>query len=468
MSAALVWILFPFGVGVVLLPLLRYRRMVYIVAAAVTALLAILAATVTINVPIELGIASLKIEPSFSILGRRLVLDQFDQTILAVINLFALFWLIGGLYSRVSSILAPAALMIPALSIATLAVEPFLYSALLIEGMVLVSIPLLSAPFSEPRPGVVRYLVFQTIGMPFLLLTGWLLGGMESAPLDVDQTVQILIFLGVGFAFTLAIFPLYSWIPMLAEDEEPYLVGFILLVLPTSVMLFLLTFIDRYAWLRTSVNLPAFMQYAGVLMVVTGGIGAGFQKNLARIFGYAVIVENGFAVLAMGLMTLRGNEIFANMLLARMFSFGLWAIALEAIKRSCGSLLLADVQGLARVKPMLAVSILIAQFTIGGLPLLAGFPLRIALIEELSMQSTTLAWLIIPGMAGIWAGGLYSLYVMLLKPEQSRKSLDVPRSLSVLMAVGIAFLVFLGLFPQVFSPVMVSLLNAFPRLLIIP
>ncbi len=468
MSAAIIWIILPFFVGILLIPFLRYRRLVYISSSVVAALLAFLAVATTINAPFNVIGIDLKIEAGFSILGRQLILEQFDQTILAIIFLFSLFWLIGGFFSGVSSILAPTGLIIPALAVASFAVEPFLYSALLIEGMVLVSVPLLSVPFSEPRPGVVRYLVFQTMGMPFLILTGWLLGGMDAVPLETEQTVQILVLLGVGFAFSLAIFPLYSWIPMLAEEEDPYLVGFVLLVLPTAVMLFLLTFIDRYAWLRTSSNLPEFMLYAGILMIVTGGIWSGFQKNLARMFGYAVIVENGFAILALGLMTLRGNELFANLLLVRMMSFGLWALALTMIKRSIGSLALSDIQGLARQKPIVAVSLLVAQFSIGGLPLLAGFPLRVALIEELSIQSTTLAWLIIIGMAGIWGGGLYSLYVMLQKSEKPQRSIRFHRFLPVLMTLGIAFLAFLGLFPQVFSPVLSSMLNSFPRLLIIP
>lgn len=468
MSAAIFWIIFPFFVGILLLPFLRYRRFVYISSSLVAASLALLAVGTTINIPISIMGLNLKIEPGFSVLGRQLVLEQFDQTILAIIYLFSLFWLIGGYFSGVSSILAPTGLIIPALAVASFAVEPFLYSALLIEGMVLVSVPLLSIPFAEPRPGVVRYLVFQTMGMPFLILTGWLLGGMDSVPLETDKTLQILVLMGIGLAFSLAIFPLYSWIPMLAEEEEPYLVGFVLLVLPVTIMLFLLTFIDRYSWLRTSTNLPEFMQYAGVLMIVTGGIWSGFQKNLARMFGYAVIVENGFAILSLGLMTLRGNQIFANLILVRMISFGLWAIALTIIKKNNGSLMINDIQGLARLRPILAVSILIAQFSLGGLPLLAGFPLRVALIEELSIQSTTLAWLIIIGMAGLWGGGLNSLYVMLQKSDKPQPPIRSHRSLPLLMLLGIAMLLFLGLFPQVFSPVLSSMLNAFPRLLILP
>ena len=46
-----------------------------------------------------------------------------------------------------------------------------------------------------------RFLTFQTIGMIFLLFTGWLLGGVETAPADRAAALRTLVFLGLGFAF---------------------------------------------------------------------------------------------------------------------------------------------------------------------------------------------------------------------------------------------------------------------------
>ncbi len=468
MNSATLWIVFPFIVGILLVTLVRYRSLIYGIAILVSALLAISAAVITISEPINLGFLSIKIEPTFTILGRSLILDRYDQTILAILFSFTTFWLIGARFAGTTNLLPPTALLITSLLIASFAVEPFLYAALLIEGVVLVSVPMLSKPFTEPRPGVVRFLVFQTIGMPFLLLTGWLLSGIETAPSNPADVIQIIIFLGVGFAFILAIFPLYSWIPMLAEEEDTYLTGYLFLMLQSGVLFFLLTFIDHYTWLRNSIDLPKILQYAGVLMIISGGLWSGFQRNLARMFGFAVIMENGFAILSLGLMTMRGYEIFANLLLARMVSFGLWSLSLSVVKKSYGTLQIDQTRGLARLQPLLGIAILAAQFSIGGLPLFAGFPMRIALIEELSLQSTTLAWLIIIGIAGVWAGGIYSLYNFILKSDNSTEILPLSRVLSVLLVVGVASLIFLGLFPNLIYPMMADLLNAYPRLVGLP
>lgn len=100
--------------------------------------------------------------------------------------------------------------------------------------------------------------------------------------------------------------------------------------------------------------------------------------------------------------------------------------------------------------------------------MLAGFPIRIALIEELSLQSTTLAWLLIIGIAGVWAGGIYSLYNFILKPDTPTEIRPINKIVPLLLVVGVAALIFLGLFPHLIYPMMADLLSAYPRLLGLP
>ena len=75
---------------------------------------------------------------------------------------------------------------------------------------------------ARPGRGVVRFLIYQTLAMPFILLAGWLLAGVEASPGDLALTAQSAAMLGMGFAFLLAIFPLYNWVPLLIEETSPY------------------------------------------------------------------------------------------------------------------------------------------------------------------------------------------------------------------------------------------------------
>ena len=198
--------------------------------------------------------------------------------------------------------------------IASIAVEPFLYAALFIEMAVLLSIPMLTSIHKPPGKGVVRFLIYQTLAMPFILLAGWLLAGVEASPGDLALAAQSASMLGLGFAFLLAIFPLYNWIPMLAEEASPFAIGFLLWILPTTTLFFGMGFLDRYSWLRSSPQLAVALQSAGLLMVVTGGIWAAFQRHLGRIMAYGSVVETGLSLIALSLDSRVGhpNIVFAH------------------------------------------------------------------------------------------------------------------------------------------------------------
>jgi len=186
MSTAILWIIFPGIVSGVLLIFYKRKNLVFIVGTFVAILLAILAWRIPIGESINFASISFSIQDSLSILGRRLVLDNNDRSALLLIYLGLAFWFTGAWVARTSLLFVPLGLAIAGLLTAALAVEPFLYAALIIEIVVLVSIPLLSSPGFQRGRGVVRYLTFQTLGFPFVLFTGWLLTGVDTNTADTS------------------------------------------------------------------------------------------------------------------------------------------------------------------------------------------------------------------------------------------------------------------------------------------
>ncbi|PKN82129.1 MAG: hypothetical protein CVU46_18305, partial [Chloroflexi bacterium HGW-Chloroflexi-8] len=123
-------------------------------------------------------------------------------------------WFLGSKIAVTNTEFTPNGLGILALLTAAFSVQPFLYSALIIEIAVLISIPMLIQPSKLLEIGVSRFLIFQTLAMPFILLAGW---GFEQATIS-SNSAQINLFsavlLGFGFSLWLAVFPFYTWVPL--------------------------------------------------------------------------------------------------------------------------------------------------------------------------------------------------------------------------------------------------------------
>jgi formate hydrogenlyase subunit 3/multisubunit Na+/H+ antiporter MnhD subunit len=461
MSAALLWIGLPLAAAVLLWLMQSRRTFTLITAAGVSFFLMLLAWLVPVDSAIKLGPLSLEISSTLAILGRRFVLTSGDTRFLVLLFALGGAWFLAGLVVKVNRFFAPLGLAMIALLVAALTVEPFLYAALLVEMAVLVSVPMLSPPGRPVGKGVLRYVIFQTLAMPFILFAGWVFGGVELNPADRQLLVQSVVLLGLGFAFWLAVFPLYTWMPLMAAEVSPFTAGFVLSVLPTVFLLLAVHFFNGFPWLWQYPFLGPALRTLGVLMAATGGAWAVFERNLNRLLGYAVIIESGYSLLALSLGDLTGLELFVMSFLPRLLALLLWSVALSLLSNG-GSLTFADTAGMLRRKPFAALALLLAIFSIGGLPLLAGFPSRLSLLQSISSTSFRIALWSSLGSLGILLGGGRVLSNMVKKQENGKNGEGWIQR--IFLAAGSAFLVLVGVFPGWFLPLMSSLLAAFERL----
>jgi len=464
MSAPALWILVPFIAAVVAL-FIPNERANAILGGATALLLSAVAMFIPIDSALLIGPISLKISPTIQILGRNLTLGAADGALLAIVYGMAALWFFGSQAAGAARRLVPLGLGITGLLVASIAVQPFLFAAIFIEIAVLLSIPLLSPPGQVPGRGVVRFLIYQTLALPFILFAGWMLAGVESSPGDLALTLQAAVMLGMGFAFLLAVFPLYSWMPLLAEETSPYVLGFLLWSLPTITIIFGLGFLDRYTWLRTSPPLANALQLAGLLMVVTGGVWAAFQRHLGRTMAYAAVVETGYALLALSIQpSINATQVIFLHLIPRGLGLAVWALSLTVIAQKSQSLRFKDVQGLARAYPLASLGLVLANLSTAGLPLLAGFPPRLALWEGLAGQSVTAAFWLLIGVLGLLFGALRTLAVLVMAPEKTAWAWNETWAQRIMLGIGAIGLFILGVFPQVARPLLVNLPLMFTHL----
>ena len=481
MSAPILWILFPALLGGILLPFWRGSRWMVGLAAGACLLLGLLAWLAPLETAVRIGPVSFQISTVLEVFGRRFVLVATDRPFLILMYLFGGIWILGARPSGAPGYFPPLSLIMIALMVAAQAVEPFLYAALIIEMMVLISLPLLTLPgrdyarASDPGPqnqgakrngvgaGIQRYLVFQTLAIPIILMAGWAAGLVEANPPGARWVIQAVLFLGLGFSIWLAVFPFYTWVPLLAQETSPYLFGFLLGLLPVGVLFIFLGFLDTYAWLRDSSLVIAGLRLTGGLMILTAGVWAAFQTDLARLLGYAILLENGYALLAISLHSTLGVELFAAGLIPRLVAIALWALALAIFQKAGVRTTLDGLSGALRRYPVASSALLLAYFSLGGLPLLASFPVRQPLIEALAGSSLAVAGAAVLGNLGFLLGA-YRLLAVLVLSDDPAWSLGERRLDAVMLVIAILVLLVIGILPGIVLRNSLGLVQVFSHL----
>ena len=447
MSAPILWILLPVVAGSFMLLMLNERAVA--VAGGVTCLvLAILAAFVPFDQALLLGPFSFKIVSSANFLGRAIALPPAEAHFLALIFGLCAMWFFGSEAAGVATRLVPWGLFLTALLVASIAVQPFLYAALLIETAVLLAVPLLAPPGAPPGRGVVRFLIYQTLGMPFILLSGWLLAGVESSPGNLSLTLESTVMLALGFAFLLAIVPLNDWMPRIMQECNPYVGGFLLWLLPNIIVVFAMSFLDRYAWLRTSPEIVGGLRTVGLLMLIWGGLWAAFENHLGRIMGYVAISQTGLLLMAMSLAAQSSSDLVFAFLIPRGLALAVWALALSRLLAGGLTLKLPAVQGSLRTHPWASGALIAAALSTAGFPLLAGFPPSAGLWTGIAGASQSAAIWFAVGLLALILASARQAAVMVRAPETAKSARKEGLIERGMLGLGVGALLVIGLFPQ--------------------
>jgi formate hydrogenlyase subunit 3/multisubunit Na+/H+ antiporter MnhD subunit len=441
----------------------KNRDITFLGAIGLTGALTILAVLLPIDKLVSFSFFSANISSSFTILGRSLVLVDTERSFLILAYAMLTIWLLLAWLGRTRRIFAPVSLILVALMIAAIAVQPFFYSALIIEIAVLLSILILYKPGQASTRGILRYLIFQTLAVPCVLMIGWLTEVAGTNPTDASLVNLMILLLGLGFAFWLAIFPFYSWLPMLSEESDPIAGGFILGMLPTFILFLLLNFIDGFVWLRDPAFVFSIYKIAGIIMVATGGIWAAFQTKLSRLFSYAVIMETGFALIGLSLRSQTGLQFFTLSMFPRMIAFAVWSYTLARIDFQKMESTLDGLKGLFGKAPWISLGLFTSMASLAGIPLFAAFPFRLILVQALFEQGGSIVIWIFIGILGFLIATFRFGTRIFQKPDIFGQPWE-GRSSSIVMVFAIVIILLIGIFPKFFLASTNNLLSTFQYL----
>ena len=260
----------------------------------------------------------------------------------------------------------------------------------------------------------------------------------------------------------MGVFPFHTWVLMLSEKAHPYVVAFILFMVPWMLSLFGLSFLERYAWMNNA-EFFRFLRLVGVLMVAVAGFWCAFERHLGRQMGYSILVQTGYSIVTASLSG--GLSLFFIMIVPRVISLAVWGLSLSVLKSRSPGLLFRDVAGQGRNFPFASAALVTAQFSIAGLPTLASFPVYLAVWTGLAQVNILAVLGILVGSVGLSVAAIRTLTVLVTGPSETPWTIQETSFIGGILGLGILALLAVGIFPQFFLPPLLGGLSSFPQLI---
>lgn len=461
MSTPVLFIVIPFVMAVGLLFLRKRINLVLILSFSLYGILGLLSLLQNFGEVMKIGPLSIEISTSLSILGRSLELANRDRFFLVIVSLFMIFWLGGLKTSGVGINVIPYQMMVTSFLVSALAVEPFLYSAIFIEIAVICALPMLIRSGKPLGEGVLRFLIFQSLSMPLILLGGWLLAGSQASPSDPKQLAIAGLFLGIGFAFWLAVFPFHSWVPQLSEDAHPYLAGFLLTMFPQVAIMVILDFVSGVTWIRESIYFGLLFLSIGSIMIFAAAIWAIFEHNIQRLFGLVVLFETGTLLVLVSMKSSFALETLYLTLIPRFLTLALAGLCISILVKSNQDGETVNLTSNMRNYPFASGGLVLSFFSIIGFPLLAEFPYKLVLWNNLgSTHRTLLLWFLISFVAMLFP--VFRFLRNSTKSETTGFVINESRMQILLICTGVFLLFLMGIFPSILNGIFTPLIQLIP------
>jgi NADH-quinone oxidoreductase subunit N len=249
-----------------------------------------------------------------------------------------------------------------------------------------------------------------------------------------------------GFGFKIAATPFHFWTPDVYQGAPTPITAFISTASKAAGFIVLMRFMlavfpaieDQWALLLAIV--------ATVTMTL-GNLLAIPQKNIKRMLAYSSIAHAGYVLIGVVAISVFGTAAAMFYLLAYIVTNLAAFTVVILFARSAGSDEIADYAGLSRRAPWLAMALLIAFLSLGGMPPLAGFVGKFFVFAA-AVQSGWI-WLAFVGVINAIIGLYYYLTVLkvvyLYRSDDDDKPIEVPRLYVFGLAVCVAAILLIGI-----------------------
>src|SRR5215813_4781127 len=182
-----------------------------------------------------------------------------------------------------------------------------------------------------------------------------------------------LVFLFVGFCFKISTVPFHMWTPDVYEGAPTPVTAFFSASPKVAGMaVFVRASVAAFPGIAS--QWQQIVVFVAIASMALGSFAAIGQTNIKRLMAYSSIGHMGYALIGLAAGTSQGvQSVLVYMAIYVAMSLGTFA-AIIAMRRPEGPVeKIADLAGLARTKPAMALFLLIMMFSLAGVPPLAGF-----------------------------------------------------------------------------------------------
>lgn len=231
-----------------------------------------------------------------------------------------------------------------------------------------------------------------------------------------------LIFVLAGLAFKISAVPFHMWTPDVYEGAPTPVTTFF----STAPKVAAIALTARVALDAFGAQVDAWRQiviFAALASIILGALGAIGQGNLKRLLAYSSINNVGFILIGLAAATASGaSAMLVYLAIYVAMSLGSF-VAVLMLRTAEGEQLegVADIAGLSRTRPLLALCLAAMMFSLAGIPPLFGFWGKFVVFQA-AVQADLVALAAI-GIAASVIGAFY--YIKIVKVMYFDEPVDV-------------------------------------------
>ena len=223
--------------------------------------------------------------------------------------------------------------------------------------------------------------------------------------------IVALAFVIAGIGFKLSLVPFHLWTADVYQGAPTSVTSY-LSVISKGAAAFSFLVVLSQAFGAVYYQVWEWMLYALIILTITiGNLFAIRQTNLKRFLAFSSISQAGYIVLGVIACSALGMTSLMFYVLVYIFSnlaaFGV----IQAIENNCGKVNIDDYNGLYKTNPMLSVAMMLAMFSLAGIPPFAGFFSKFFIFTS-ALQAGTVSMYVLVLIALI--NTIVSLYYYLL------------------------------------------------------